>query len=103
MPWDFWLILIFLAVALPLLGKRRIRHLLERPLTTRNDRLRLYMSTIVSEWLAAAIIMWAATARGMSLIQMGLAVPRPTLTFFVSAVLAGLIAANQLLSLREFA
>jgi membrane protease YdiL (CAAX protease family) len=103
MPWDFWLILIFLAVALPLLGKRRIRHLLEYPLTTRKDRLRLYISTIVSQWLAAAIILWRATARGMGLLQLGIALPRPTLTFLVSAVLTAIITANQLLSIREFA
>jgi len=103
MPWDFWLILFFLAVALPLLGKRKIRRLVEYPLTTRKDRLKLYASTILSQWLAAAIILWRATAHGMTLAQLGLAVPRPTLTFFVSAVLTGLIAANQFLSIREFA
>src|SRR5580704_19158108 len=100
MPWDFWLILIFLATALPFLGKRKIRHMLAHPLTTRKDRLRLYISTIVSQWLAAAIILWRAVARGMSLVQLGLAVPKPTLTFVVSVVLTALIAANQFLSIR---
>ena len=72
-------------------------------LTTRNDRLKLYASTILSQWLAAAIILWRGTAHGMTLAQLGLAVPKTALTFFVSAVLTGLIAANQFLSIREFA
>lgn len=61
------------------------------------------MFTIVSQWLAAAIISWRASAHALSLTQMGFAVPKPTLTILVSTALAGIIAANQLLSIREFA
>lgn len=103
MHWDFALILIFFATAVPLLGRRRIRQLMAMPGTTKRDRLTLYASTVAFQWLIAAVVLWRAGARGISAAHMGIAIPSPALTAIVSAVLAALVLANQLISLRRLA
>ena len=60
MHWDFALILLFFAIAVPFLGRRRIRQLLAVPETTKRQRLRLYASTIAFQWIAVAIIFGCA-------------------------------------------
>ncbi len=103
MHWDFALILIFFGTAVPLLGWRRIRQLMRMPETTKRDRLTLYASTVAFQWFAVAVVLWRANAHQLSFAGLGLAVPRPTLTVIVSIVLASLVLANQLFSLRRLA
>jgi membrane protease YdiL (CAAX protease family) len=103
MHWDFALILIFLATAVPLLGRRRIRQLMQMPETTKRDRLALYASTIAFQWLAVAVILWRSSVHGISAARMGLAIPNLALTATVSIVLALIVLANQTLSLRRLA
>jgi membrane protease YdiL (CAAX protease family) len=101
MHWDSALILIFLGVAVPILGRRRIRQLLNSPETSKMDRLSIYASTIAFQWLATVIILWRARAHGISITQLGLAIPRPGLAITVSIVLAALVSVNQIYSLRR--
>jgi uncharacterized protein len=101
MHWDFALILIFLGVAVPVLGRRRIRHLLDSPGTSKMDRLSIYASTIAFQWLAALIILQRTRAHGIGLAQLGVAIPRPALAITVAIVLAALISLNQIYSLRR--
>jgi len=103
MHWDFALILIFFGTAVPLLGRRRIRQLIRMPETTKRDRLTLYASTVVFQWFAVAVVLWRVNAHQISFARLGLAVPSPTLTVIVSIVLASLVLANQLFSLRRLA
>jgi membrane protease YdiL (CAAX protease family) len=103
MPWDFILILAFIATAVPLLGLRRIRQLMRMPYTTRRQRLSLYASTTVSQWIAVAILLWRCKARGISFEQLGLAIPDPRLATLVSVVLACLLITNQILAIRQAA
>ncbi len=103
MPWDFAVILVFLAAAVPFLGKRRMRRLLAQEKTTKRDRLRLYGSTVVSQWLIVSIILWRARVHRLSLAQLGLALPHVTLAIGVTLALSALILTNQLLSLRQLA
>jgi membrane protease YdiL (CAAX protease family) len=103
MHWDFALILIFLAVALPWLGRRRIRQLFAMPQTTKMDRLSLYASTIAFQSLVAGLILWRCSAHGISAAQLGLAIPRPRMTIAAALVLSTLILLNQIFSLRRFA
>ena len=103
MPWDFALILIFLAVAVPWLGRRRIRQLFAMQQTTKMDRLSLYASTIAFQWLAAAVILWRTSAHGIRAAQLGLAIPSPRLTIAAAIVLSILILLNQIFSLRRIA
>jgi uncharacterized protein len=101
MHWDFALILLFLAAAVPLLGRRRIRQLIRMPETTKRDRLTLYASTVGFQWLAVAVILWRTSEHRISLASLGLSVPRPALTVVVTVLLAALVLANQLVSLRR--
>ena len=100
---DFALILIFLAVVVPWLGRRRIHQLLARPQTTKMDRLSLYASTLAFQWLAACIIIWRTSAYGIPAAQLGLALPRPRATLATAIVLSTLILMNQIFSLRRMA
>ena len=103
MPWDFALILIFLALAVPWLGRRRVRQLFAMPQTTKMDRLSLYASTIAFQWLAAGVILWRTSARGIRVAQLGLAIPSPRITIAAALVLSALILLNQIFSLRRIA
>jgi uncharacterized protein len=103
MHWDFALILLFFATAVPLLGRRRIRQLMRVPETTKRDRLTLYASTVAFQWFATAVVLWRITARDIPLASLGLAIPNPILTAVVSVVLAALVLTNQLVSLRRLA
>jgi uncharacterized protein len=103
MHWDFALILIFLAVVVPWLGRRRIRLLFDLPQTTKMDRLSLYASTIAFQWLAAGLILWRTSAHGISAAQLGLAIPSPRTTIAAAIVLSTLILLNQIFSLRRIA
>lgn len=103
MTWDFTLILIFLTVAVPWLGRKRVRQLLAMPQTTKLDRLSLYASTIAFQWLAACIILWRTSAHGIPVAQLGLALPRPQLAVAAAIVFSSLIFLNQISSLRRMA
>lgn len=103
MHWDFALILIFLAVAVPLLGRRRIRQLMAVAQTTKKDRLVLYASTCAFQWFAAVVIFWRARVHGITLSQLGVAIPNFLLVAAVALVLSALLFANQIFGLRKLA
>lgn len=103
MHWDFAVTLVFLGVAVPWLGRRRIRQLMAAPETTKIDRLVLYASTIAFQWCLAGWIFWRAGSGGITGAQLGLACRNPMLVAAVSIVLGALVAANQLMSLRRLA
>ena len=101
MHWDFALILLFLGTAVPWLGRRRVRQLMQLPQTTKQDRLLLYASTIAFQWVAAGIILWRTGARGISLASLGFQIPNGGIVALFSVLLAALILANQLVSLSR--
>jgi membrane protease YdiL (CAAX protease family) len=101
MHWDFAIILLFLGTAVPWLGRRRVRQLMQMPQTTKQDRLLLYASTIAFQWLAAGAILWRTAARGISPASLGFQIPNAGLVALVSAFLAALVLANQLVSLHR--
>jgi uncharacterized protein len=101
MHWDFALILLFLGIAVPLLGRRRVRQLMQMPSTTKIDRLSLYASTLAFQWIAAGVILWRTGAHEIRAGQLGLAVPNPALAVTASVVLAALILLNQIVGLRR--
>jgi len=103
MPWDFALILVFLATAIPLLGRRRIRQLMRIPQTTKADRLTLYRSTVAFQWLLTAVIFWRTAAHRVAASRLGLAIPNTRFVAITSLLLSALILANRLLSLRRLA
>lgn len=101
MHWDFALILIVLGIAVPWLGRRRIRHLMQASQTTKMDRLALYASTMVFQWLAAGVILWRTGAHHIVPAQLGLAVPNGALIVAISVLLSAFLLAIQLLTLRR--
>jgi membrane protease YdiL (CAAX protease family) len=103
MHWDFALILLFLGVVVPWMGRRRIRQLMNLPSTTRLERLSLYASTIAFQWVATCVILWRTASHGIQPAELGLAIPHPALAWSVSVSLSVLILANQIVSLRRLA
>ncbi len=101
MHWDFALILIFLGVAVPWLGRRRIRQLMAVPQTTKMDRLTLYASTVAFQWCAAGVILWRVNAHGIKVTQLGVAIPNVALVAGVSIGLGALVLVNQIFGLRR--
>ena len=103
MHWDFVLIFLFLGIAVPLLGRRRVRQLMQLPVTTKEDRLALYASTIAFQWTASGLILWRTAAHGIRPWQLGLAVRRPILTIAVAIGLTALVLLNQIVGLKRLA
>src|ERR1700685_3723523 len=101
MHWDFALSLLLLGIAVPLLGRRRVRQLMQIPSTTKMDRISLYASTLAFQWIAAGVILWRTNAHQIRASQLGLAVPNPALAISATVVLAALILLNQILGLRR--
>jgi membrane protease YdiL (CAAX protease family) len=101
MHWDFALILLFLGIAVPVLGRRRVRQLMQIPSTTKMDRIALYASTLAFQWIAAGIILWRTNAHQIRPNQLGLALPNPALAVSATVVLSALILLNQIMGLRR--
>ena len=100
-PWDFVLILMFLGVIIPWRGAARMKRLLSKPELTTADRLSLYGSTILFQWLIVAIVAWRSAARTLSPEELGLAARDPWLVAWTSIVLTGLLCVNQVVGLRR--
>jgi uncharacterized protein len=103
MPWDFALIFLFLGAAVPLLGRRRVRQLLQMPATTKQDRLKLYASTMAFQWIASGIVLWRTAARGLSMSELGLGLSRPVITLALAIGLGTLVLLNQMVGLKKLA
>jgi uncharacterized protein len=99
--WDYALILLVLATVVPLLGRRRIRRLMEASSTTKIDRLVLYASTIAFQWIAVAVILWRTHAHNLPFASLGVAVPKPGLALITAIALSALILVNQIVALRR--
>jgi membrane protease YdiL (CAAX protease family) len=72
MPWDFWLIFLFLGVVVPWRGSIRMKKLLAKTGTTSRERISLYGSTMLMQWAITLFVFWRATARGLTLGDFGL-------------------------------
>ena len=60
MPWDIWLIFLVLAVVVPWRGRIRLKQLLAKPRVESRERVSLYLSTILFQWIAVGIAGWRA-------------------------------------------
>jgi hypothetical protein len=101
MPWDFWLIFLFLGMAVPWRGHVRLRKLLARPAIDTTEKLTLYAATIAFQWLMLGVVAWRALARGLTPAELGLA-GRLSARVLVAGLLgAGIIAGLQWLNLRR--
>ena len=103
MPWDFWLIFLFLSIILPWRGRERMRHFLARPEVSGRERIRLFVSTILFQWLLATMVAWRGFARGLTVAQLGLAKGSIGSTVLLTLIGATLVAAAHWMNLRRLA
>lgn len=101
MPWDILLIFFVLAVIVPWRGRAKLKHLLAKPHVESAERISLYRSTIVFQWLATAVAAWRAWVHGFRAAQLGLAIPEPFTLVIIAVFGAALIVTLQWLNLRR--
>ena len=92
MPWDFWVILVFLGVVIPWRGHARLQKLLALPSVDTKEKLALYAATIGFQWLLCGVVAWRGLVRGLTVQQLGLAsrnMSGPAAAGLVGAVLIG--------------
>jgi uncharacterized protein len=99
--WDFALILGVLAFVIPVVGRRRVRALLELSDTTKLDRLSIYASTIAFQWFAAVLIFWRTSQHRIVPKQLGATFAGGHLIYTITVVLCSIILANQIASVRR--
>jgi len=100
-PWDFLLALLFLGVIVPWRGARRMQRLLAKPDLSSSDRLKLYISTIVLQWLLVGVIAALSAYRSVSPWELGVAVSQPSRVFWVALVLTAILCLNQIFGIRK--
>ena len=100
-PWDFVLILLILAVVVPWRGDVRMKRLLSKSELTSADRLSLYASTILFQWLIVAIVLSRCLARGVAFEELGVTVGDPWQVAWISFGLTGFFCIVQFLGLRK--
>jgi len=103
MPWDFWLIFVFLSVVLPWRGRERMRRFMAQPEVSGRERIQLYSSTILFQWMLAVVVAWRGFARGLTVSQLGLAVARVPSIILLTLIGATLIAGAHWMNLRRLA
>src|SRR5258708_21960779 len=101
MPWDFWLIFLFLSVVIPWRGYLRLKKLLALPSVNSKEKLVLYAVTIAFQWMLVGVVVWRAFARGLTLQAMGLGAQSWVGTVSVGVLGAVLIGGLQWLNLRR--
>src|SRR5579863_5341600 len=72
MPWDFWVIVVFLGVVIPWRGHARLKKLLALPAVDTKEKLALYAATIGFQWALCGVVAWRAIARGVTARELGL-------------------------------
>lgn len=101
MPWDFWLIFLFLGVVIPWRGHARLKKLLARPPVETREKVTLYAATIAFQWTLTGVILWRALARGLPMEDFGLP-SRNRAGIVLAGVVGGLaIGGLQWLNLRR--
>lgn len=101
MPWDFWLIFLMLGVLLPWRGYARMRQLMALPEVTGRDRVKLYLATILFQWLLTLAIGWRAFARGLTWGEMAVSGASRITVLAVSIIGAILIGAAHWANVRR--
>jgi membrane protease YdiL (CAAX protease family) len=102
-PWDFAVILLFLAIFVPLRSKDRMKRLMNKPGATASDRLSLYGSTIVFQWLMLAIVALRCLARSVGADELGISLDNPWRIVWTSVLLTAILCLNQVIGLRKLA
>jgi uncharacterized protein len=100
--WDIWLIFLFLGVLVPWRGRIRLQELLARPEVSSRERISLYLSTILFQWLATGIAGWRAWSHRFRVGDLGIV--RPSWSMIAATLVgAGALGLLQWLNLRRAA
>ena len=101
MPWDFWLIFLFLSVVIPWRGYIRLKKLLALPAVDSKEKLALYAVTIAFQWVLVGVVAWRALIRGITLQELGLR-SQPWLGILAAGLFGALLIGGlQWLNLRR--
>ena len=101
MPWDFWLIFLFLSIVIPWRGYIRLKKLLALPAVDSKEKLALYAVTIAFQWVLVAVVAWRALIRGITLQELGLR-PQPWLGILATGLFGALLIGGlQWMNLRR--
>jgi membrane protease YdiL (CAAX protease family) len=103
MPWDFWLIFLVLGILLPWRGFERMRHLMALPEVNRRDRIKLYLLTILFQWVLTLLVAWRAWARGLSLDELAIRGGGNPRILAASVIGAGLLGVAHWANLKRMA
>jgi len=103
MHWDYVIILAILAVIVPWRSSLRVRDLLNGPDLLASQRILLYLSTIVFQWMAVAAILWRCMAHQLSWATLGVALPYPLRSVAVAGCLSVVLVLNQVYAMRRVA
>jgi len=101
MPWDFWLIFLILAIVIPWRGRARLQHLLARPAANTKEKLLLYGSTIMFQWIFAGLVAWRTFARGLAASDLGVSGPVALEVLLWTLAGAALLGSFQWFNLRR--
>ena len=101
MPWDFWLILLFLSVVIPWRGYTRLKKLLALPSVDTREKLVLYAVTIAFQWVLVGLVAWRSLVRELTLQELGLGSQNWVGTVVAGVFGAILIGGLQWLNLRR--
>jgi membrane protease YdiL (CAAX protease family) len=101
MPWDFWLVFLFLGIVVPWRGAVRLKKLLALPSVSTKEKLVLYGLTIAGQWVITGFVAWRALARGLTAGNLGLANYGGADMILESSALAALAGTLHWLNLRR--
>jgi len=101
MPWDFWLIFLVLGVVVPWRGRARLRRILALPDFSSAQRISLYASTILFQWIAAGVAAWRLWRHGFGARDLGLELTDHGRVAVAAVLGATLLATLQWLNLRR--
>jgi membrane protease YdiL (CAAX protease family) len=101
MPWDFLLLFFLLAVVVPWRGWARMQRLVALPSVSSRDRMLLYLTSIVTQWVITIVVGWRAFARGLSYADLGLKFTPLVELLFVGFGGAALFGAAHWFNLRR--
>lgn len=103
MHWDYILILAVLALFVPWRSKARIRALLDGPPLSSFDRIQVYLSTMLLQWLITALVLWRTHAHHLRFADLAIVLPKPARAIATAAILTIALVANQVFALRRIA
>jgi len=86
MPWDFWLLFLFLGIVLPLRGYLRLKRLLAAPAVSSKEKIALYLTTIAFQWFLVAFVAWRCHTRGLGFAALGVVPGRSSLATVAASV-----------------